>query len=126
MSADPSTELVAAMAGQLTAILRRYEAHLRKRRQEAVRLIIRYGNAAPLAPPPPRLVAALKELELDPIRFALKASAREIGWRAFAHGGLPLMRRVFNHAKFSDRSDGTLDHWWSGIGGPDHSSLWES
>lgn len=59
----------------------------------------------------------------DPVRAALRAEAREIGWRAFAAGGTNKMHAVFEameRAQNDTENHGAvLDHWWDGIGNRD-------
>ncbi len=43
------------------------------------------------------------------VRFALRMSAREIGWRAYAIGGLAFMHRVFDLAEIAGGSGAVLD-----------------
>lgn len=63
---------------------------------------------------------ALGMLERDPVRFALRAAAREIGWRAYARGGPDEMRAVFDAFEEMDgRIPHVLDKWWDRIGGGD-------
>jgi hypothetical protein len=42
----------------------------------------------------PRWALALDEVKRDPVCFALRTSAREMGWQAYADGGRELMQQV--------------------------------
>jgi hypothetical protein len=65
----------------------------------------------------PRWASALDQVERDPVRFALRASAREIGWRVYSHGGVELMQQVCGLTEEAGGSGAILDKWWDGIGG---------
>jgi hypothetical protein len=105
----------ADLARALAPILHRYREHCATRATGQPWQDHRLSDFADV-PSRPGWQGALDEMELDPVRFVLKAEAREVGWRAYAYGGLDFMRQVFDRAKLDSRSAGTLDHWWNGIG----------
>jgi hypothetical protein len=107
-----------AMAQQLADILERYEEHQREGRSK---FKPRLNSAADFAnePLPPRWVSDLDAVERDPVRSSLRASARELGWRAYAGGGTRGMHTLFGHAQERQwagtaraaRKSSTLDKW---------------
>jgi hypothetical protein len=115
-----SENLAAGMAKQLADIMARYQQHQAKLRQQPKRTAsMDVLSSADLARAiKPRWQVALNEVDRDPVRFALRASVREIGWHAYASGGLELMHKVSDLMEETGVGGATLDKWWDGIGGP--------
>lgn len=111
-------ELAKQMATNLAAILQRYDEHCAEREPWDT-ITSTPINSSDLMQLPPRWKSAIESVERDPVRFALRAEAREIGWKAYAIGGLDFMRHVFEMAEA--QWEGTwrgsvFDKWWDGIG----------
>jgi hypothetical protein len=117
--------MVHGWARQLTDIMRYYREH----RNEPTELQpLARAAFAPVAiltaaftriEPRPEWQANLERVAKELVPFALRASAREIGWNVYANGGLDLMHRVSD--VMEDLSPDTfagsiLDKWWDGIG----------
>jgi hypothetical protein len=65
----------------------------------------------------------IREAVRDPMRFACRSEAREIGWYLYAMGGTHLMNRALALATQNDeRVPWIVDAWWSFIGRGD--DLW--
>jgi hypothetical protein len=124
------TDRLEGMAAQLADILDRYREHHRapaerpppqgEMTQEVTQGLIAFLSVDLSKPIPPRWVSALDEQQRDPVRYSLKASARDVGWRAFAIGGLDFMHKVADRME-ELRPDTTwhgaiLDKWWDNIG----------
>jgi hypothetical protein len=104
----------AGMAEQLADILIRYKQHNAELRQMGDDRALSSVDLARAMKPSWKV--ALDQVERDPVRFALRASAREIGWHAYAIGGLEFMHKVSNRVEAAGASGATLDEWWDGIG----------
>ena len=114
-------DLAAGMAKELADIVRRYRQHneeLRQQRTGKVDMnagVVDVSVGVPTALyNKPRWALALDEVKRDPVRFALRASAREMGWQAYADGGLELMRQVCG---LTEEAGAIVDKWWDRIGG---------
>jgi hypothetical protein len=121
-------KLAKGKAMQLADITRRYTEHRAEQSRRArdlppEPLIVR--SAADITLPlPPRWVSAIETAQDDPVRFSLRASAREIGWWAFACGGLDLMHRVSDLAEEAGGEGWVIDKWWDNIGAWEHGGVW--
>jgi hypothetical protein len=108
------------MAKQLVEIVHRYRQHNEELRQQRAGKVnmstgvvdVSVGVLTALCNKP-RWALALDEVKRDPVRFALRASAREMGWQAYADGGLELMQQVCN---LTGEAGAIVDKWWDGIG----------
>lgn len=110
--------LAAGMATQLAAIMTRYRQHQAEPRERGKGGAVVSAADIRDAVLKSRWETALDEVQRDAVRFALRASAREIGWHAHAVGGLEFMHRVSDLMEKAGGSGATLDKWWDGIGDP--------
>lgn len=70
-------------------------------------------------------LGTVKEAAADPVRFACRAAAREIGWRLFVKGGTALMMKTLNEAsEIEEQAEGVINAWWNLIGYD--ADLWSS
>jgi hypothetical protein len=68
---------------------------------------------------PTRFQSALSDVVKDPIGYALKSQAREVGWMLCCadKGQIGLMHEVAGHDDLAPGFSSWLDHRWDGIGG---------
>jgi hypothetical protein len=133
-TAPDRDRLAAGLAQTLNAILRRYHEHCIELR-DAERARQQSGQPAQEwavhklsdwadRPIPPRWMDAINGVARDPMRVALRAEAREIGWRAYNHGGTDFMREVSGLAEDAGADPNIIDKWWDNIGGPGMRGGW--
>jgi hypothetical protein len=117
---------VTAMAQDLAAILARYRGYREDRADQAriPFLPAQKMTQFEISPVQPWWIESLRNANRDPIHYALRASARELGWRAYAIGGRTLMGKLFDLAVRGSTSHETLRSWWDGIGNPDQRDQW--
>ena len=112
--------MAARMAKQLVQIVHRYRQHNEELRQQRTGKVDRSAGIVGVEDGvltalynKPCWAFSLDEVKSDPVRFALRASAREIGWQAYASGGRELMQRVCD---LTGEAGAIVDKWWDGIG----------
>jgi hypothetical protein len=113
-------------ARTLTDIMARWREHRTERYGQAagdwpVVVLAEYTEAEL----PPHWVRAQDEAQRDPIRYALKAQVREIGWIAYCRGGIDLMVQMYFLAAEAGADGAVIDKWWSMIGDWDR-DIWLS
>lgn len=119
-------DVASGLAATLTAIMRRYREHRAEQAAKHADEPLRILSGADFVgkPLPPRWMDAVNGVARDPMRVALRAEAREIGWRAYHHGGTDFMREVSGLAEDAGADPNIIDKWWDNIGGPGMSGGW--
>ena len=84
---------------------------------------ITVADVTDVTPPPPRWLSRLQKAAEDGVAESLRASIREEGWAAYAHGGLDAMHALCDaiegHPKGGIRFAVRLDKVWDNISGRD-------
>jgi hypothetical protein len=114
-------DLASGMAKQLVEIVHRYRQHKEELRPQRTGKVDMSAGVVDVSVGvltalynKPRWALALDEVKRDPVRFALRDSAREIGWQAYADGGLELMQQICG---LTEEAGATVNKWWDRIGG---------